>query len=246
MDALVLQHIACEPPGVYEDVMRDRGVSLVRVELDEGEPLPDWRGFDLIVAMGGPMSVNDEDRLPWIAGEKRLIRDAVHAGVPFFGACLGAQLLAASLGGRVYEGARPEVGFLSVELTEAARRDPVFAHLPTRLLTFQWHGDTFTLPRGAVRLASSPEYENQAFRWGEAAYGLQFHLEVSAELAREWADVPEYAAALERVLGADAGARLIGEFEQRSDDLAAHASGVFERWLERAREAAAGRQLARG
>src|SRR5207244_12658037 len=110
MNALVLQHIACEPPGIYEDVMGEQGISLHRVELDEGDALPDWREFDLIVAMGGPMSVNDDERLPWLRDEKRLIAEAVRAGVPFFGACLGSQLLAASLGPRVYEGPGPEVG----------------------------------------------------------------------------------------------------------------------------------------
>jgi GMP synthase-like glutamine amidotransferase len=246
MEALVLQHIACEPPGVYEDVMRERGLELVRVELDEGEPLPDWREFDLIIAMGGPMSVNEDARLPWLKAEKRLIHDAVRARIPFFGACLGAQLLAASLGGRVYEGPRPEVGFLPVELTDAARRDPLFAPLPVRLITFQWHGDTFTLPRGSVRLAASPAYRNQAFRWGKTAYGVQFHLEVSAEMAQEWAQVPEYAAALERVLGATGAARVLDEFEQRADALAQHARGLFERWLEQASLPANGRLAPRG
>src|SRR5262249_19222534 len=158
--ALVLQHIACEPPGTYEDVLREQRTELTRVELDEGEPLPDWYDFDLIIAMGGPMSVNAEAAFPWLSREKHLIRDAVQAGRPFFGACLGAQLLAASLGGRVYAGPRPEVGFLPVDLTDAARRDPVFAQLPRQLVTFQWHGDTFTLPKGAVRLAGSPGYRN--------------------------------------------------------------------------------------
>ena len=115
MDVLVLQHIACEPPGVYEDVLRERGAALHRVELDEGEPLPDWRGFGAIVAMGGPMSVNDEAELPWLADEKRLIREAVEAGTPYWGACLGVQLLAAALGGRVYPASAPEVGVLPVE-----------------------------------------------------------------------------------------------------------------------------------
>lgn len=243
MKALVLQHIACEPPGVYEDVMREQGVALTRVELDEGESLPDWREFDLIVAMGGPMSVNDDADLPWLKDERQVIHDAVHAGTPFFGACLGAQLLAASLGGRVYEGARPEVGFLPVTLTEAAMRDPVFAQIPTELLTFQWHGDTFTLPRGAVRLASSPGYRNQALRFGQTAYGVQFHLEVSAEMAQEWAEVPEYAAALTRVLGADGPDRLLSEFAHRADELARHARGLFERWLELARQAGVGQEV---
>ena len=95
---LVLQHIACEPPGVYEDVLRERGATIHCVELDEDDPLPDWRGFEAIISMGGPMSVNDEERLPWLRHEKALINDAVRAGVPFFGACLGAQLLSASFG----------------------------------------------------------------------------------------------------------------------------------------------------
>jgi GMP synthase (glutamine-hydrolysing) len=236
MKALVLQHIACEPPGVYEDVMREQGVALTRVELDEGERLPDWREFELIVAMGGPMSVNDVEEFPWLKEERQVIHDAVHAGTPFFGACLGAQLLAASLGGRVYQGTRPEVGFLPVTLTEAARRDPVFAQIPAELLTFQWHGDTFTLPRGAVRLAGSPGYRNQALRFGRTAYGVQFHLEVSAEMAQEWAKVPEYAAALTRVLGPGGADRLLAEFTRRADELARHARGLFERWLEIARQ----------
>ena len=199
MRVLVLQHIACEPPGVYEDVLRERGAELVRVELDEGDPIPDGE-FDAIVAMGGPMSVNDEASLPWLAGEKRFVAEAVRAGTPYWGVCLGVQLLAASLGARVYPGQEPEVGLLPVELTEDARADPVFGGAPDRLVTLQWHGDTFDLPDGAVRLAGSLAYPNQAFRYANA-YGVQFHLEVSTEMAREWADVPEYAASLERVLG---------------------------------------------
>ena len=203
MRTLVLQHIACEPPGVFEDVLDERGAELHRVELDEGEPLPDWREYDAIVAMGGPMSVLDDDSLPWLADEKRAIGEAVRAGTPYWGVCLGVQLLAASLGARVYPGPKPEVGLLPVSMTGEARSDPVFGEAPHELVTLQWHGDTFDLPDGAVRLASSPTYANQAFRF-ERAYGVQFHLEVSAEMAREWAEVPEYVASLERTLGAEA------------------------------------------
>jgi GMP synthase (glutamine-hydrolysing) len=233
MNALVLQHIACEPPGVYEDVMRERGIALHRVELDEGDALPDWREFDLLVAMGGPMSVNDEEQLPWLLDEKRLIAEAVRAGVPFFGACLGSQLLAASLGAKVFEGPRPEVGLLPVRLTSEALDDPVFRWLPRDLLTFQWHGDTFDLPSGATLLASSPVYTNQAFSWGDAAYGVQFHLEVSAEMAREWADIPAYAEALERVLGPGAAENLVADLERRAEDVRRYGRVVFERWLDR-------------
>jgi len=230
--ALVLQHIACEPPGVFEDVLRERGVELHRVELDEGEPLPDWRAFDAIVAMGGPMSVNDEEALPWLADEKRAIGEAVREGRPYWGVCLGVQLLAASLGARVYAGHEPEVGLLPVELTDEGRSDPIFGDVGADLVTLQWHGDTFDLPAGAVRLASSPAYANQAFRVGRA-YGVQFHLEVSAEMAREWAEVPEYVASLERTLGVDGAPAFLAEIEERADTMRTAGRGLFERWLDR-------------
>jgi GMP synthase (glutamine-hydrolysing) len=231
MQVLVLQHIACEPPGVYEEVLDEHGATIHRVELDEGDPLPDWRAFDAIVAMGGPMGALDDDEHPWLTDEKRLIADAVRSGLPFWGVCLGVQLLAASLGARVYPGEAPEVGVLPVLLTDEALADPVFAGTPRELLSLQWHGDTFDLPDGATRLAGSPAYPNQAFRVGADAYGVQFHLEVSAALAREWADVPAYAESLERVLGEGALDRLIAELEARADGLLSHGRRLFERWL---------------
>jgi GMP synthase-like glutamine amidotransferase len=232
MRTLVLQHISCEPPGVYEDVLRERDGELHRVEVDEGDPLPDWHGFDAIVAMGGPMSATDDAELPWLRGEKRLIAEAVRAGLPFWGVCLGVQLLAASLGARVYPGPAPEVGLLPVTLTEEGRGDPVFSVLPAEVLTLQWHGDTFDLPEGGVRLAASPAYPNQAFRV-ERAYGVQFHLEVSAEMAREWAEVPEYVAALERTLGRQAAPELLSSVAERADEMRATGRALFERWLDR-------------
>jgi GMP synthase-like glutamine amidotransferase len=232
VNVLVLQHIACEPPGVYEDVLRERGATLHRVELDEGEPLPDWREFDAIVAMGGPMSVNDEVDLPWLADEKRTIADAVRAGTPYWGACLGVQLLAASLGARVYAGSTPEVGIMPVTLTEEALTDPVFKGLPKELLSLQWHGDTFDLPDGAVRLARSLAYENQAFRAGRAAYGVQFHLEVSVGMATEWAEIPAYEEYLDRVHGPGSVPRLIAELDANADEILGSGRRMFERWLD--------------
>jgi GMP synthase-like glutamine amidotransferase len=229
---LVLQHISCEPPGAFADVLRERGAKVVPVELDEGEPLPDWRDFDHIIAMGGPMSVNDDDRLPWLASEKRFINEAVRAGKPFWGTCLGSQLLAASLGGRVYAGPGPEIGLLPVQLTPQAHDDPVFRGMPTELTAFQWHGDTFDLPAGGVLLASSPLFPNQAFRWGDRAYAVQFHLEVSAAMAREWGEVPEYRDALERTLGAGALDRMVAELEREQSAMAGMGRRLFERWLE--------------
>ena len=237
MRVLVLQHIACEPPGVFEDVLVERGHELVRVELDEGEPLPAG-SWDAIVAMGGPMSVNDEDEHPWLAGEKAAIASHVRAGRPFWGSCLGAQLLASALGARVYAGPAPEVGVLAVELTAAGVDDPVLGALPPAIDTLQWHGDTFDLPEGAVLLASSPAYPHQAFRVGSTAYAVQFHVEVTEEMGEEWAGVPAYADYADRVLGPGGSDRLLAEFRLSSPLMQQHARELFERWCDLAEAAA--------
>ena len=194
--------------------------------------LPDWRGFDLIVAMGGPMGAYDEREHPWLVAEKRAIGEAVRAGTPFFGACLGVQLLAGALGARVYPGPVPEVGVLEVELTEEGRADPVVGGLPPVVRALQWHQDTFDLPAGAVRLMRSALYDNQAFRYGERAYGVQFHLEVDMSLADEWSRVPAYEASAERVLGPGALAGILEEFATATAEMQEHARAVFGRFLD--------------
>jgi GMP synthase-like glutamine amidotransferase len=232
MRVLVLQHIACEHPGVFSDVMRDRGVEQVPVELDENEPLPDWREFDAVLAMGGPMGAGDDAEHPWLAPEKRLVRAAVDAGRPFLGVCLGVQLLAAALDAPVYPAERPEVGLLPVELTPEGRDDPLFAGVEEPLVSLQWHGDTFDLPDGAALLARSPLVPNQALRAAERAYGVQFHLEVTGEMAREWAAVPAYKRSLADTLGEEDGARFIADVERRADELHPSARRLFANWLE--------------
>jgi GMP synthase (glutamine-hydrolysing) len=229
---LVLQHIACEPPAAFEDELRSRGLDLVRVELDEGDPLPDWRDFAGTIVMGGPMGAYEEEAHPWLVEEKRAIRAAAHAGHPVWGVCLGAQLLAGALGAAVYPGPEAEVGLLAVELSPAAAGDPVFRHAPPSFPTLQWHGDTFDLPTGATLLASSPAYRNQAFVF-ERAYGLQFHLEVSPELATAWGEVPAYSASLEAIRGPGALDRLVDEVTEHADATVPLARDLFGRWLER-------------
>ncbi len=232
MRILVLQHISCEHPGVFSEVMRERNVEAVAVELDEDEALLDWREFDAILAMGGPMSAGDDAEHPWLAPEKRLVRDAVEAGRPVLGVCLGVQLLAAALGAPVHPLERAEVGLLPVELTAEGRADPLFAGIEEPLVTLQWHGDTFELPHGATRLASSPVAPNQAFRSGEYAYGVQFHLEVTAEMASQWAEVPAYRRSLAATLGEEEGLAFLAEIERRSTELHPAARRVFTNWLD--------------
>ena len=238
MRVLVLQHIACEHPGVFSDVMREREVEAVAVELDRGEPLPDWHDFDAVLAMGGPMGAGDDEDHPWLRAEKRLVADAVRAGVPFLGVCLGVQLLAASLGARVYEAERAEVGLLGVELTPEGRGDPLFAGFDDSFLSLQWHGDTFELPPGAVRLATSPLASNQAFRVGDGAYGVQFHLEVTGPMAREWGEVPAYRRSLAATLGQERGREFIADVERREGELHPGARQMFGNWLDVASDAA--------
>ena len=145
MRALVLEHLRSNPVGLYGDVLGERDIAFDRALLDAGDPLPDWRGYDLLVVMGGGVSAYQEDEYPWLAGEKAAIREAVHSGLPYFGVCLGSQLLASALGARVYRGAAPELGVNPVLLTEAARRDPVFRGFPSDVEAFEWHSDTFEI-----------------------------------------------------------------------------------------------------
>lgn len=238
MRILVLQHIACEPPGEYEAVMREQGVELLRVELDEGEPLPDRGDFDAILAMGGPMDAFQEDAFPWLAPEKSLIAEAVRGGLPFFGVCLGAQLLADALGASVYPGVEPEIGLSPITLTEAGRVDPILSGSGLTLTAFHWHSCTFDLPDGAVLLASSPAFENQIYRIGELAYGVQCHLEVSTGLVRDWLAVPAYAESLERAMGAGAGEALMANLDAREHELRSTGRRLFERWLQSAQSSA--------
>ncbi len=160
-------------------------LQLVRIDLGDAVPIPDDVGaFAGLVVMGGPMGVHDD--LPWLEAERVLLRAAVDEELPVVGVCLGAQQLAAALGAEVVTGPAPEYGMGEVHLTVAALSDPVFGDAPTPLPCVHWHGDTFSLPEGAVRLCANEAYENQAFRVGPCAYGLQFHVEVTGSLVAHW------------------------------------------------------------
>jgi GMP synthase-like glutamine amidotransferase len=184
---VVLQHAAFEGPGAIALALKDTGTEITLVRIDRGEavPAPDSvAGLGGLIALGGPMSVHDS--LGWLEEERFLLRAAVETGLPVLGVCLGAQQLAAALGGEVRAGAASECGVGEVHLTTAALDDPVFSPAPTPLPCVHWHAETFTLPEGAVRLAQNEAYQNQAFRVGRRAYGLQFHVEVTGALVAHW------------------------------------------------------------
>lgn len=227
---LVLQHLDCEPPGAYEDELRDRSIPFDRVLLDRSTRLPDWRSYAGIITMGGPMGAYDEALYPWLGPEKQLIAEAVRAGKPYWGVCLGAQLLAASLGAEVTPGPQPELGVLAVELTAAADSDPVFAHAPPTFPTLQWHGDTYELPTGAVQLARSELFEQQAFVV-ENAYALQFHLEVDHSLGAEWMQIPAYLEELEQRAGLGAATAMLEQLAAAETQTVTLARELFSHWL---------------
>lgn len=136
------------------------------------------------------MNVDQIDEYPHLKTETEVIQEAVRRGIPVLGICLGAQLIAKAMGAKVYPGTEKEIGWYDLSVTEAARTDPLFAHLRPTERVFQWHGDTFDIPAGAVRLASSPLFPNQAFRYRNNVYALQFHLEVDGPLIERWLCVP--------------------------------------------------------
>jgi len=174
-----LQHVSFEGPAAIAGWAEGQGHSMSITRLDRGERLPELGVFDVLVVMGGPMSVLEVERYPWMALEMDLIRKAVHAGKAVLGICLGAQLLARALGGRVYPAPEKEIGWW--EVTAADHKGRAIVNLPRRFTPLHWHGDTFELPPGALHLARSPGCENQAFQFGERALGLQFHLEATPE-----------------------------------------------------------------
>jgi GMP synthase-like glutamine amidotransferase len=180
--ALIVQHLEPEQPAHVLDALVEQGLEVRVVRVDRGEALPaDARQLSALVVLGGPMSARSDDGFPSRRDELALLADALDRGVPVLGICLGAQLLAAAAGAAVLAGTGPEIGWAPVQLTAHAAHDPLFGGVDGPVGVLHWHGETFRLPEGAELLASTERYEHQAFRVGERAWGLQFHLEVDAD-----------------------------------------------------------------
>lgn len=195
MAVLICKNIGTEGPGTIEDYLKLKKIPYEIVDLSSGESLPTTDNFNILIMMGGPMSVNEDDIYPYVKEEERLVRDFISKGKKVFGVCLGAQIMAKALGARVYVGEEKEIGWYDVELTEEGLKDsfmrklavhPVVGDLWKKFKVFHWHGETFDIPQGAVRLAGSAIYPNQAFRYGKNAYAFQFHIEVSKEMIYDW------------------------------------------------------------
>lgn len=193
MKVHVLQHVANEGLGSIATWLENAGAIVSFTHLYADDRLPSPNNWDLVIALGGPMSVNDEAVLPWLITEKQFLRDVMQQGAAVLGICLGAQLIANALGARVQPNGEKEIGWFPVMRVENGADVFVF---PDSTEVFHWHGETFALPAGAIHLARSAACENQAFQIGKNIIGLQFHLETDVDSARAFiaadnAELPE-------------------------------------------------------
>jgi GMP synthase (glutamine-hydrolysing) len=223
----VLQHHPAENLGAIADSLEQAALAWQYVRVFDGHPVPTgMKGAGGLIVMGGPEAVYHLDRHPYLRDELRLIEDALANQKPILGVCLGSQLLAAALGSQVRRAESKEIGWFRVRLTEAAQSDRLMARLPAEFVAAHWHGDVFDLPNGAVALASSEKTPLQAYRYGDKAYGLLFHAEMTAEILT--ALVSEFREGLQRV-GVD-GDSVLAEAPRHLPALSDIAARMFDRW----------------
>jgi GMP synthase (glutamine-hydrolysing) len=188
MRALAIVHQRDAGPGVFEEIMRERVAELdIWLRAEEQLPPRDPLEYDAVLTFGGAMHVDHEERHPWLRDEKELLRHLLRRKVPLLGVCLGAQLVAEAAGAPARRAEQPEIGWFGVELTAEGLDDPVLGPLAPGFEAFQWHSYEFPLPPGATPLARSAVCL-QAFRWGDAAWGIQFHAEATLDIAEGWID----------------------------------------------------------
>ena len=223
-----LQHIAYSGRAYLPEWAARMGHSWEATLIPETGKLPRVDDFDALIVVGGPMSVWQDKLFPWLTSEKRFLEQVVGLGIPVLGICLGAQLLAELLGGKAYKGAHKEIGWYPAEATDNGRDTWLGDALPDRFETFFWHGDTFDLPHGAIRIARSAAFDNAGFIWRQTI-GLQFHLEVTQEWVRKLAarDVHELVAALH----IQTAEEILGKDEPVFRDNNALMDALLERWL---------------
>lgn len=226
---LVIQHVSHEGLGTFGPVFREAGLTPMTLRADDPKALwPHAETVKGLVSMGGPQSVYEQIRHPYLTREIELMRQVVNAGKPVLGVCLGSQLLAAALGAQVTKNAQKEIGWYPLMREPDADHDPLWDSFGQTETVFQWHGDTFALPKGAVRLASSPLCAQQAFRYGAHAYGLQFHVEVTEAMIRSWlrANATELAT-VQGVIDPSTIRQHTSQHLRRLQELARHVASVF-------------------
>lgn len=228
--ALIFQNAEGEGPGILVDFLKRRGWDWKIISLNREETIPeDWREHSLIIVMGGVMNVYEESAYPFLKEETLIIKEGFQIKLPILGFCLGAQLMAKALGAKVMKGAQKEIGWYNVSLTEQGKKDTLLSSFPNEVFVFQWHGDTFELPDGAVRLFSSENYLNQAMRIGDINYGFQFHLEITRGMIDEWIKIN--GEEIEALGGKDLIDEIMKEANSNLTKLHSHAKSFINRYL---------------
>jgi GMP synthase (glutamine-hydrolysing) len=199
---LVCQHVPFEILGTLNPLFKSSGFRIRYVNFGrQPDAKPSLDGYHGLVILGGPMNAHQVRRYPHLTTEIHLIQEAVERGMPVLGICLGAQLIARALGAEVTGNQTKEIGWYEVSPTGEGKHDPLLRHFGESETIFQWHGDTFGVPREALRLASSPACSNQAFRFRTNVYGLQFHLEVDERMIERWLNIPMHKKEIESLKG---------------------------------------------
>jgi len=229
---LVFQHVPHEILGTLDPLLRASGFRIRYVNFSrQPDARPDVSDYHGLIVLGGPMNCDQSDRHPHLAAEIEIIQEALTHGKPVLGICLGAQLIARALGARVSRNPVKEIGWYDLSPTEAGKTDPLFSKLADRQMIFQWHGDTFEIPDGAVHLASSPDCRNQAFKYGDHVYALQFHLEVDEPMIRRWLHTPVNAREIENLGGEAFVARVQRETEAHIGGSVSLGNEIFGEFL---------------
>ncbi len=233
MKILVFQHINVEHPGILRDYMTRDGITWDTIELDEGDAIPELDDYQALIVMGGPMDVWEEAQYPWLIDEKKAIHEAiVERQLPYLGFCLGHQLMADALGGSVGAMSAPEVGILDIELNDDGLRSSIFSGLPQSMKSLQWHSaEVSVAPPGSVVLAHSPICPIQALQFGNSAFSVQCHIELTDTTVSDWGRVPAYEQALEKTLGPGSLKQLNIEADANMDEFNKSASLIYNNFI---------------
>ena len=230
---LVLQHVAHELLGTLNPLLKRAGFRIRYVNFARHpDAQPSLDGYDGLIVLGGPMSVNDANQLPHLVTELKLIEDAMRREIPVLGICLGAQLIAKTLGAGIYRNPEKEIGWYDVSPTDHATSDPLLMPLQKTEKIFQWHGETFDIPHSTRHLAFSPLCANQAFRYGENVYGFQFHMEVDEAMIHRWLRVPENQKEISLLFGASYCDNIYAETARHMARLSQLSERVFNAFID--------------
>ncbi len=222
MKVIIIKHIDIEGPGTIGDFLDCNDIPYRIIDIFNGEPLPDSLSeISAVIVLGGPMNVYEEDKYPFLKQEDEFLKEVIEEGLPTLGFCLGAQLIAKAKGAIVKKAPQKEIGWFKILLNRNGASDPLFQEFPGEVDVFQWHGDIFDIPDGAVKLAESELCSNQAYRIGDNIYGLQFHVEVTDEMIYQWIDA--YRDEVDSLKGIVNPDQIISDTKAKSEDYKAQA-----------------------